>query len=403
MGNAMKIFEIREKKAGLVTQMRGMVDKADQEKRELTADEAEQFDKLKTEVARLEQQEERAAFLTQYETAREPDDAFHQLEKRVTVMDAIRAQMGEPVSGALAEFNRETEKRTGKKAEGYYVPMSAFETRDTNTTTTAAGIVPPDFRASEFIAPLRKSLVMRALGIRTLTGLRGDVVIPKFKTGMTAAWVAEDSPLTESGMTFDNVTMKPKHVGALAQVSRQLIQQSSPDINALISDDIAYVMADALDKAILSGDGNLEPLGILNTPNIQTASLAALSWDALLKLAEKLDLANVENAQYLTNPTVMARLRATPREAGTGNYLATANMIADTKTTVSNQVPAKTLVLGDFSQFILGIWSEVDLLVNPYAESAYKRGNVMVRAMMTCGSVVRHPEAFVAVKDVKVA
>ena len=64
MGNAMKIFEIREKKAGLVTQMRNMVDKADQEKRELTADEAEQFDKLKTEVARLEQQEERAAFLT---------------------------------------------------------------------------------------------------------------------------------------------------------------------------------------------------------------------------------------------------------------------------------------------------------------------------------------------------
>lgn len=131
----MKLFEILEKKAGLVTQMRGMIDKAEQEKRELSADEAEQFDKLKAEVGGLEQQEQHAAFLAQYEQAREP--TFRQLEQRVTVMDAIRAQMGEPVSGALAEFNQEAEQRTGRKAKGLYVPMSAFETCDTQTTTTA--------------------------------------------------------------------------------------------------------------------------------------------------------------------------------------------------------------------------------------------------------------------------
>jgi len=58
------------------------------------------------------------------------------------------------------------------------------------------------------------------------------------------------------------------------------------------------------------------------------------------------------------------------------------------------------IILGDFSQMLLGLWGEVDLLVNPYAETAYKRGGVMVRAMMTADVNVRHEEAFVVASDI---
>ncbi len=391
----MKPYEIREQKATVVKEMRTILDTAEKEKRDLTAEESEKFDKLKGEVTALEVKEERAEFLAQQEKQQAPDKQFQQVEKRVSLIDAINAQLDGRVNGALAEFNQETERRTGKKAQGIYVPT-------TNTTTTAEGIVPEDFKASEFIAPLRKSLVMRSLGIRTMTGLHGDVSIPKYKTGMTAGWVGENEALSESGMSFDGVKMTPKHVGALGQVSRQLIQQSSPDINALIRDDLSFVMSEALDKAILTGDGNLEPLGILNQTGIQTGSLAEPSWGALLKLAEALELANVDNIKYLTNPTVMRVLRSIEKEKGTGNYLATSNTIAETPAVKTQQMPAGNLLLGDFSQYILGVWSEVDLLVNPYAESAYNRGNVMIRTLMTVGSVVRHPEAFLRVEDVPV-
>ena len=60
-------------------------------------------------------------------------------------------------------------------------------------------------------------------------------------------------------------------------------------------------------------------------------------------------------------------------------------------------------ILGDFSQVILGIWSELDLLVNPFAETAYSKGNVLIRAMATCDIAVRHPEAFVVAEDVVIA
>ncbi|WP_346780215.1 phage major capsid protein [Achromobacter insuavis] len=122
--------------------------------------------------------------------------------------------------------------------------------------------MPDDFRADQFIGPLRNALVMHSLGASVLTGLRGNVVIPKFKSGMSAGWVSENEALSDSGMDFDDpVTLKPRHVGAITELSRQLIQQSSPDINSLVRDDLSFVMGEALDRALLSGDGVKEPLG----------------------------------------------------------------------------------------------------------------------------------------------
>jgi len=416
-----KLHEIREAKAAKVALMRAMLAKADTEKRSLNSDEQTQFNALKTEIEGLEADEQRAQFMTDLERRMTGDRVtgadFANVERRVVLLDVIRAGMeGRALDGAAAEFAQETERRTGKKAQGFYVPMAAFdarpiEQRDAQTTTTAAGIVPDDFRADQFIGPLRNALVMRSLGARVLTGLRGDVVIPKYASGMTAGWVSENEALTASGMTFgDPVTLKPRHVGALTELSRQLIQQSSPDINGLVRDDLSAVMGQALDSALLSGDGVKQPLGLLNMVGIQTASLATPDWEGVLRVIEKLDLVNVDGGRWLSNKSVKRVLSATEKSTGTGVYLSDGATLAGYPLVTTNQVPNKAgtpatgrLVFGDFSQLILGIWSEVDILVNPYAEDAFSKGNVLVRAMMTCDQAVRHPEAFVSVDDVSIA
>jgi hypothetical protein len=52
-------------------------------------------------------------------------------------------------------------------------------------------------------------------------------------------------------------------------------------------------------------------------------------------------------------------------------------------------------ILGDWSQAIFGTWSSVDLLVNPYEGESYRRGNVLIRAILTADLVLRHEKAFV--------
>lgn len=414
----MNLRDIREARAASVAEMRTILNAAETEKRSLTQPEQARFDALKASVVESEAAESRAQFLEDAERRMQGTPADRQgrdartLEQRVNVLDVLRAQMaGQALEGAAAEFHQETERRTGRKAQGIYVPMSILETRAASTTATAPEIVPTDHRPDQYIEPLRNALMARRLGVRVLSGLSGNVSIPKHGSGLTVGWVAEDAALSASNMTFDSVTLAPKHAGGLTELSRQLIQQSSPDVEQLVRDDFAYAVAKAIDSALIKGGGTNEPVGVLGTSGVQTANLATLSWANVHTLLQKLDLENAAAANIVASTKVKAKVATTLKvsnDAGAG-FLLDGDRIAGVPSYFLNQVPEKTgtpntgrLIAGDWSQVLLGIWSEVDLLVNPYAETPYTKGNVYVRIMSTVDVAVRHPKAFVFAEDIAI-
>ena len=409
----MTVHQIRETRAGKVAEMRGILNTAESEKRALHPQEQSRFDVLKGEINSLEAQESRAAFVDEMErrSLGTPvgDKSLNALHSQVSIMDVIRAQMeGRSLSGAALESPQESERRSGRKAQGVFVPLAALEQRAVNTTATAPEIVATNNRADLYIEPFRNSLLARRLGVRVLSGLTGNVSIPKFATGNSAGWVAENSALTESAaMTFDSVTLTPKHAGGVSQMSRQLIQQSSPDIESLVRNDLSFMLAQAIDSAMILGGGTNEPVGVLATSGIQTASLSTLSWANVLAMLQKLDIANTSAANIVASMKVKAKLQGTLKATGIAGYLMESGRVADLPCYFSNQVAEKTgtpntgkLIAGDWSQVMLGIWSEIDILVNPYAETAYSKGNVLLRAMATLDVAVRHPESFVVADDI---
>jgi HK97 family phage major capsid protein len=409
----MKLNDLREARALKVTEMRVMLAKAEQEKRSLSADETARFDALKGEVQTLESDEQRAQFMADMERrqAGDPvaDKPAAQLEQRVSLLKVLQSAMeGRSLTGAEAEYAAETERRTGRKAQGVFVPMSLFEQR-ANTTTTAAALVGTDHRADLYINPLRNALLARRLGVRVLSGLHGNVSVPKHGTGLSVGWVAENASLPESDMAPDSVTLTPKHAGGVTEVSRQAIQQSSPDIEALIREDFSFAIARAIDSALIKGGGPNEPKGVLSTSGIQTANLATLNWANVSAMIGKLEAvnANVASSAWLVSPTAAGALRTTLKSASAGaNYLLQDGRLGELPVHVTNQVPStggatpkNIAILGDWSQVMLGVWSEADLLINQFAEGPYKRGAVLIRIMATVDIAMRHPEAFVVASD----
>jgi HK97 family phage major capsid protein len=400
----MNLHAVREARAAKVAEARTLLASSPT----LTPEAQTKFDAIKAEIVNLEGQEARAQFVEDAER-RSLGTTVHKsesdMEGRASLLEAIRCQVeGRSATGAVAEYSREVEQRTGQK--GVFVPMSAFESR-AQTTTTAAGIVPPDFKQELFVGPLRNSLVMRSLGARVLTGLRGDVVIPKHKTSMTAGWIAEGESLSETGMTFETMGLAPRTVGALTEMSLRLIQQSSPQIDQLVRDDMSAIIAEAFDTAMLTGDGIKQPLGLLGTPGTQTGALATLDWPAVLEMLEKLAVVNVNPSAWLTSPAVATKLRSILKSASAGaGYLMENGSMAGLPVAVSNQVPLAAtkgqVVLANFSEMFVGVWDSIQILVNPYDSAAYARGGVKVRAMLTADSAVRRPEAFVIASDVTV-
>ncbi len=412
----MTLQEIRQRKAAKVAEQRAMLAKAQTENRNLTAEESAKFDALKGEVIELEAAETRQQFVDEQERRANGtpvhnagNDTIANLESRVSLLRVLQAGVeGRALAGAELEYAQETERRTGRKAQGVFVPMSALERR-VNTTTSAAELVPTDHRGDLYIQPLRNRLLARRLGVRVLSGLHGNVSIPKHGTGVSTGWVAENSAVPESNIDPTNVTLTPKHAGGVTEMSRQLIMQSSPDVEQLIRDDFMAVLAQAIDSALIKGGGANEPSGVLSTVGIQTANLATLSWANVLAMKAKAELANVDASSWLFNPSVAAKLAGAEKSANTGIYLlGDDGKMAGIQSWSTNQVPNNATpdpdtgiaILGDWSQVLLGIWSEVDILVNPYSETAYRRGGVLVRAMSTVDVAIRHPQAFVVASDI---
>jgi HK97 family phage major capsid protein len=171
---------------------------------------------------------------------------------------------------------------------------------------------------------------------------------------------------------------------------------------------MSFALAAALDSALIKGGGTNEPTGIIPTSGIQTQSLATLSWANVVSMIEKIELANATAGAWLTSPGVTKKLRVTLKDSTSGAaYLCENNRMADMPVNSTKQVPLATakgqLILGDFSQVLLGIWSELDILVNPFDSTAYARGGVLVRAMATCDIAIRQPTAFVLANDITVS
>jgi len=409
----MRINDIKERKALKTAELRALADKATTEKRNLSADEAGKFDAIKQEVVALEAEEARAQFLHDQElrsNGTPVDERRRDLEKSVSVADAIRAQVEQrALTGALAEYNQEQARSgNGPKRGGVLVPSSIFEKRAAMATTGNAAIKPDDYRPQEMIGLLRNSAIVRSLGARVLTGCVGDVVLPKQTGSSTAQWIAEGEALTESNPTFANIKLTPKHVGALASYSRQLLQQANPSIDQLLRDDFVQIVGLAVDKALIHGlAANDEPVGILNTAGIQTASLATLSWAAVVAMLEKLGLVNATPNAFLTHAGAATKLQTTLKASSAGSaYLMESGRMADLPVHVTNQLDAKgtttktgRIILGDFSQMVIAEWGSTEILANPYG-AGFDKGEVQIRILHTMDAAVRNPQAFVVADDV---
>ena len=400
----MTIAQIRESRAAKVAEARSLLASSPT----LTPEAQTKFDAIKAEIVSLEGQEARAQFIDDAERrsmGHVSDKSAASLEKQISIVDAINAQIeNRSLTGALAEYNQE-QKRSGTQAQGVLVPQSLFEKRAAQTTTTAAGIVPEDFRADQFVGLLRNAMLVKSLGARVLPNLRGDTVIPRQATTATAQWIAEGTALTDSGITFDNITLKPKHVGAITELSRQLLQQSNPAIEQLVRDDFVQVVGLAIDKAMIHGNGTTAPEGLL-TAATGTGTLATLSWVTVLKVLEDLALVNVNPNAWLTHPAIVTKLRAALKTAALPGYLLENGQMANLPVYSTNQLDAKAgspnkgrIIVGDFSEMVVGTWGSVDVLANPYAEGPYSRGAVQVRILTTMDMVPRRENAFAIIED----
>lgn len=430
----MTLRELMEKRAALVAKMRKVNDDPQGEGGDLSDAQDKEFKELRVDLNKTDAAIERAKLIDEADRRADGSaitgdaDANFDCELRnFSIVRAMAAAVGIDVdAGREREVSAELARRSGKKPQGFYVPLEVFQRRATAqemerrilTTAAPAGgsgsnVIAEDYRGDMFIDLLRANLITERLGATVHSGLQGDVKIPRQKATGGSAWVAENAAISASDAEFNQVAMTPRHAGVIQEFSRNLLLQSSPDIEMLMRRDFAASLARAIDSAALNGGGSAaEPDGILATSGVdKTTSLSTPTWAGVLDLIDIVESGDalMGSLGFAMSPTTKKKLRTTLRAANTDSrfIMETPTELAGYQAASSTGVPNASgspatgqIIFGNWNDLVIGYWSVIDVLVNPYESTAYSKGNVQIRGMLTADVALRHDESFAVSTDV---
>lgn len=290
--------------------------------------------------------------------------------------------------------------RYGRSAQGLMIPTDVLGVwkRDLNTSDDNE-IVATNLLANEFIDVLRNSASVMQAGARMLPGLVGNIAIPKKTAASAGGWIStEGGASSESEPTFGTVSLAPKTVGAFTDMTRQLILQSTPAVEALVRDDLTQALALAIDKGALEGTGlSGQPTGILSTVGVNkpTAFAAAVPTFAemvALETAVAEDNALMGNLAYITDAATYGGLKTKAKDAGSGMFVLEGGQANGYNVIRTQQATAGNVYFGNFSDCLIGMWGGLDITVDPYTSS--NTGTVRVVALQTVDVAVRNPVSF---------
>ena len=301
-------------------------------------------------------------------------------------------------AGFEIEASEAAAAKLGRASRGITIPADVMR-RDLNVGTATAGgnLVETELDAANFIDLLRNASALDKAGATVLTGLSGNVSIPRQSGAATAYWVNESGSPTESQQSIDQVSLTPKTCGAYTDFSRRLIIQSSIDVENMVRSDLAKVLALEIDRVGLYGSGSSnQPLGLKDTTGVLTEDFAANTPTFAEVVALESDVAGANallgSPVYLMNSAMRGALKTAEKASNTAQFIYMDDEVNGYRAVVSNQVASNDLWFGNFSDLIMAYFSGLDLMVDPYTHST--SGTVRVVALQDVDVAARHGESF---------
>ena len=310
---------------------------------------------------------------------------------KFNIIKAINEARNGKLTGLEAEVNQEglnEKRRLGVDARDMHainMPEMLF-TRTQSVSGGTGGNLGGDLvftepgRYIDFLYPNTPTLSLCSVA----ENLVGNIDFPKQTSSYTLNWQTETGTDSAQDINFDKVTMSPKRAVITASMSNQLLRQEySRGIEQRVIQQLNLSFNKGLENAVLNGTGSSnQPSGIYTELSAQALTLGAISFDDLVDMEAALAAADAlaGNLAYVTHPNVVAKLKKTKVDAGSGRFLVegmldpvkTANGYNIFNTTVSKKTTGTPdtygLLFGNFSDVQIGFWGGATLMVDPYSQ-----------------------------------
>lgn len=339
----------------------------------------------------------------------------------------LRRGENRQLDGIEREASDEIAKNIGRKPNGFFIPMDVAvrgfgdskkitkgQRQDlmgqvdqvralvSNIHGAGGALVGTDLLGSSLIELLRNAMFVMQMGARSLTGLVGDVAIPRQSGGATAYWLGQGAALTRTQQVVEQLGLTPHRLAAATAYDKQLLAQASLSVEAFVREDLTNILAIEKDRVALNGAGTAgEPAGILQQTGLSTlvtfATAAKPLFTDYIQMETNLASSNADRGRlgYLVTPAVrgFSKGNAKINASGTGGMVWENDNVNGYPARATNQVPTATSVIfGRWDDMIVADWDGLDVVVDPYSLSLNGQISVVIQTLTDVG--VRHAKSF---------
>lgn len=305
-----KIFSDAERKAkeekrnDLITRSESIVNTAKAEKRELTDDEMQELAEIRDDVKKIKE-------------ALGLDDDFREMAETEAKPDNEPKEETEVADESRACEEQEKRAMDDVKMFEAYIRGTVNE-RANNMTKTDNGAVIPQTIADKIIKKVYD--ICPILERSTKYNVKGTLTVPYYDedtTALTVAYQTEFSPIASNvGQFTSQITLTGFLAGALAKISRSLINNAQFNIVDHVIDIMAEHIARFIEGELLNGTEDKVD-GLSTLTNVVTAeSASAITADEVVKLHDAIKDRYQSNAIWIMSPATRTALRLLKDEMG---------------------------------------------------------------------------------------
>jgi HK97 family phage major capsid protein len=251
---------LMEERGRHIAAMRSVVDSAEAEKREMTAEESESFTRANSEIDAVDARIDEVKRAIEREAAH--DEARAGLEAIVRPRDP-QAEAREAGARDVRAFLRG---EAGRSFELRATGPGAFrEARALVSNTAGAGgnTVQTSFYNRLMAHLIEVSGVLMASPTVLNTDSGEPLQIPKTTAHSTATLVAQGATIPTSEPAFGQVTLGSYKYGELMQVARELIDDTSVDLEGYLAMQAGRATGNAFGGHAITGTGTGQPTGLI--------------------------------------------------------------------------------------------------------------------------------------------
>lgn len=411
-----KIAEIRRDLAAKVAEVKGIQNSP------------ENADALKKGVAEIKalmlelEQAETVEAAAQKAADRELDRRQRVAGRPFSLVRYINGIIDRNLSGLekeVDEMGAKEYERLGLEQRGHVIPSAYLRAASgQNYTTAADGGNLTEEGERRYLDILKDKLVVARLGATVLTDLVGTFTAIS-SSAIQASWEGEATKTDIKKTSYTKMSMTPHRSSVSVAITKDLLRQTSFDVEKDLLDKITSAHANLLEKAAISGTGSgNQPTGILKTTGIGSVAMGAnggaIDWKHIVELETEVNSKNANRGSlaYLSNAKVNGVLKVTEMAQGTARFLLSneapkilngypfdwTNLVPDNLTKGTADSKCSALIFGNFQDLYIGQWGGIDIVVDPYTGARTGEVNTTLNAWNDVKVV--EPKSFAAIVDI---